>query len=454
MVKNRYADILNGSPPEVREWASRFHDAALYAISTRGVEGTDVSPIFKVAAWVAAPMLVSYVHWLLVDARKRGLKRLYFLSRDGQILLEIAKRLEQKLRTDIELRYLYASRQSWNRALSSASVQGWVWDDLPPRFEIDTVYQRLGVSREEGLAAFAAVGEPEPAGAIGDAERRRLRDLFQEARFEAALKQARVAHRETLCGYLEQEDVFSDAPAAIVDIGWIGTLHETLCNLCTEKTLSPLHGYFFGLKSYETPFTPYRHGFAFEASAGEPVDLLLPDIGLMVVAEVFCAADHGTVAGFEREGDRVQPVCMQEWAEDVKNWGLLELRAAVFAVAERLEPPAEPETDLRAMRLPIKALLQAFWLNPKSDEAEVWGRFPWDAGQGAERVSKPLCEPYSVADVTRIISRQGLRRRHVFWVEGGIARSPMVLRQLLKACYTLHAMGMRLARQLKRGMRN
>ena len=44
-----------------------------------------------VAAGVAAPMLVSYAAWILRDAARRGLARVYFLARDGQVLFEIAR---------------------------------------------------------------------------------------------------------------------------------------------------------------------------------------------------------------------------------------------------------------------------------------------------------------------------------------------------------------------------
>jgi predicted HAD superfamily hydrolase len=58
------------------------------------------------AADVVAPCYVAYVKWLLNDAQKRGIKRLYFLSRDGYILMKIAENMEHD---GIELRYLFLS---------------------------------------------------------------------------------------------------------------------------------------------------------------------------------------------------------------------------------------------------------------------------------------------------------------------------------------------------------
>lgn len=58
---------------------------------------------------VVAPCYVAYVKWVLSDARKRGIERLYFLSRDGYILMKIAENMEHE---GIVLRYLFLSRRS------------------------------------------------------------------------------------------------------------------------------------------------------------------------------------------------------------------------------------------------------------------------------------------------------------------------------------------------------
>ena len=41
----------------------------------------------------SAPILTYYVWWILQEAEKRQIKRLYFLARDGLILKEIAEEL-------------------------------------------------------------------------------------------------------------------------------------------------------------------------------------------------------------------------------------------------------------------------------------------------------------------------------------------------------------------------
>ena len=70
-------------------------------------------PVVRVAAGVAAPVLTAYVLWVLNAAARESIERLYFLARDGQILYEIALRLRDRLGLDLDLRYLYGSRQAF-----------------------------------------------------------------------------------------------------------------------------------------------------------------------------------------------------------------------------------------------------------------------------------------------------------------------------------------------------
>lgn len=65
----------------------------------------------KFASDLIAPIYVPFVYNILKDANKRRLKRLYFLSRDGYILFEIAKCFK-KLFPEIGIYYLHVSRKS------------------------------------------------------------------------------------------------------------------------------------------------------------------------------------------------------------------------------------------------------------------------------------------------------------------------------------------------------
>ena len=57
-----------------------------------------------------APTAVCFVKWVLQEALQKGLKRLYFLARDGYPFYVTARHLCQTWKLDIDCRYLSVSR--------------------------------------------------------------------------------------------------------------------------------------------------------------------------------------------------------------------------------------------------------------------------------------------------------------------------------------------------------
>lgn len=68
------------------------------------------------ASRFVAPAYLPYVLWLLQEARLQNIKRLYFISRDGYILQQIAENLPHE---GIELRYYFTSRKALQKALEN-----------------------------------------------------------------------------------------------------------------------------------------------------------------------------------------------------------------------------------------------------------------------------------------------------------------------------------------------
>ena len=59
-----------------------------------------------------APLLISFTLWVLEEARKMNISRLYFVSRDGELPYKVAKIFSSQY-PDVEIKYLYGSRDAW-----------------------------------------------------------------------------------------------------------------------------------------------------------------------------------------------------------------------------------------------------------------------------------------------------------------------------------------------------
>ena len=61
---------------------------------------------------IVGPVMLEYTRWIISESQKKGIKKLYFLARDGYLLSKIAKMIVEKQGLDIDCRYLYCSRAS------------------------------------------------------------------------------------------------------------------------------------------------------------------------------------------------------------------------------------------------------------------------------------------------------------------------------------------------------
>lgn len=68
------------------------------------------------ASRFVAPAYLPYVLWILEEAKKQGIQRLYFISRDGYILQQIADALPHD---GVELRYFFTSRKALQKTFKN-----------------------------------------------------------------------------------------------------------------------------------------------------------------------------------------------------------------------------------------------------------------------------------------------------------------------------------------------
>lgn len=61
----------------------------------------------------AGSALVPYIHWVIEDALVRGYETLYFISRDGHFLKQIADKIIEIRKYPLNTKYIYGSRKLW-----------------------------------------------------------------------------------------------------------------------------------------------------------------------------------------------------------------------------------------------------------------------------------------------------------------------------------------------------
>ena len=432
---NRYEKILGDFCQKTSGLSGRFAGSSRLTRLSVNADSEHKQCIRDVAAGVAAPMLVSFVVWILRKAEVLGLERLYFLSRDGQVLLEIAKQIKPKLKINIELRYLYASRLSWNSCTDNKYAQDWVWAIVEKSTTLEDILKRVSITYQEVSEELSQHGltSQELKVPLTHGATTKLKTCWKSKAFQEKLANVRREKEHILNAYFEQEKIYDSTIKGIVDIGWIGTQHVALSDFVEKASSMPVHGFFYGLKKYDTKWKDYRHGFHFDWTRDIGPQNPLSSNGLFVAAEVFCAADHGSVYGFHEDNGIIKPLLGMGWEGQAQKWGFDIYRNSIMAFAESIDITPRNAEYISTMRPAVDEALKAFWSTPTSVEAQVWGSYPWDAGQGIESTIIPLAEPFKLKQlVRRIILRttkvgmrnKSIKNHNINWFKGSISITP------------------------------
>lgn len=162
-----------------------------------------------------APMFTAYVLACLRKAQHDKMDRLYFLARDGYILLWIAKHFSSYF-PSIDLKYLYVSRKSmYLPSLSSVKAEE-IERYFADNFKYTTKEQRLS--------------------------------YFKQATWDenVVLRQAKKA-RERIDKYFEKNGVYDEnVKYALVDVGWKGSGKFAFNQLLKQKGYAPREMWYWG----------------------------------------------------------------------------------------------------------------------------------------------------------------------------------------------------------------
>lgn len=384
-------------------------------------------PLDGVIFGVILPFLLAYVLWVLDDARKRGIQRLYFVARDGEVLLKIAQALKPE---GVELRYLHGSRRAW--LSPSITAQDMTWKRL------------LAVSGN----ACAPKDIAERAGLDGDAQQQirillgmteyrwiQPMGLYEAQAFITQLadkqdcrdllfRRAEVNKQATL-DYLCQEGLLDDA-WALVDAGWSlngqAALKRVLDTISQDYSLT---GYYIGLA--QDHLDESRSGVA-RAFCTPPGHLL--SRRRVIVEHSFLPSTHATTIGYAYGNAQVLPI----FGEDTRNLSQMtyahRLHAAAVVAAGMATGSQAILKHIRQYTSQIMHSAIEFIQRPTMSEAALFASFIAEADMRQDgKHALPLCRPLGLRDVWvtagMAVSRKlAFRNSAWMWLEGSMALSP------------------------------
>lgn len=374
---------------------------------------------------LVGPLLLPYVLWALRETRRKGLKRVFFLARDGEILFKIAEAAERHLGTDLGLRYLLVSRQSLNLPCLGlpGSPTRWLFESnvglttgrLATRLDLDPGEVRA-------LLAETGISLADPDEPLAGRDTRRLERTFAGSPLgEAAARQAARA-REAALLYLEGEEAIGPEEVSLVDLGWRGTLQERLASLASAAgAATRFTGHYLGAVSrLEGPEIP-RRAFLFDTRRSAwPGFAMLQTFGVM---ETLTRATHGTVLRYRASGESAVP---ELDPHETETWTAGRIHAGARAFVDAIPRSAllalfdASDEDLRraSARIALSAIFR-----PPADEAEFLGGMKFSGEQG-ETPGEELAPPLRGWHAARATLGENpfFPARKTFWLQASLVR--------------------------------
>ena len=267
------------------------------ARNTRLMDGSD-SAAETIGISFSAPLLGDYCRWLLDESSRKGIRRLYYIARDGYILKAVSDRLIEAGKYDIETHYIYGSRRAW-RAPSLSDAEADIYEIFMNGHpfaakNMDELAAIIGLTADE-LIHFV----PEQIMKIDDiADRAYFIGILlkYDQNFRRFVADRNLKTAETVVAYLKESIDTSDDNFAFVELTGSGMTQGCLALLMKSFYSRDIRTFFFKMDRINFA----RHCQFF--------DYIPADLDKSIVFEMLCRAPEGQTAGYEMKDGHAVPV--------------------------------------------------------------------------------------------------------------------------------------------------
>lgn len=263
----------------------------------------------QLGASLAGPILFPYIYWLLDQAQKRGIERLYFIARDGYILKLIADLIIKENNLPIKTKYIYGSRKAWR--ISALNLDD---DELYRQFIQFTMYepkkipQAFGLTKEEFLSILPkklrnySTSKPD----------KRLAEYLYENKdvLKFAIEKNR-AQKECVINYLKNTIDCTDDKFAFVDLDGSGLTQNCLARLMNNFYDKKIKSFYYAVTPACCRSLNLEKYYYYTLKRGNMGNML----------ELLTRAPHGQTLKYANQDKNFEPILEQIDVENFKAWG-------------------------------------------------------------------------------------------------------------------------------------
>ena len=268
------------------------------------------TPQYAFAADLIAPLYVPFVYKVLLDATLSGIKKIFFLARDGYILYQIAQSLQSEF-PNIELRYLYVSRSSLYlpglQEINSNSLQS-------------LTKTEFGFTNENKLEILANFIVPEVLEQIKKVTFENLNeDIFSNNSVLSILSQYNKKQQDLIYEYFIQEGLADmSLKVAVVDVRGTRSCLQAINTILSNKGYTPVKGYYLEVfKNRKTikETGDYSSIYYHERFRNNSL-IYIYELG-NIFEQYFSLSPHLRTIAYKKNRDLIQPVFEESEIDNV-----------------------------------------------------------------------------------------------------------------------------------------
>ncbi|MGK3126531.1 CDP-glycerol glycerophosphotransferase family protein [Candidatus Pantoea formicae] len=278
---------------KVRNYDSYLITGMLARMRSESISVKDYFTFSQVSAY-----MVPYVAWCLRNAVRKNIKTLYFISRDGHFLKEIADELIIKEQIDIKVKYLYGSRRAWRVPAMVNKIDDEFFTNFGNLVGVDSygkLLSSLNISHNLFQKYFPDTGITEKT-KINAESIIGIREYFSKSeKYRDYLLSKASKDREIVKSYLAQEIDFNEK-YAFVEYWARGYTQSCLANIIDDHLGSESECIFYYYRSIlPTQDKKIRINYSTNTCSLIPVEA------------IFANSPHGTVLGYKKKKGTIVP---------------------------------------------------------------------------------------------------------------------------------------------------
>ena len=253
-----------------------------------------------IACDVMGPLLYGYLDWSMRQAVELGLNRLYFISRDGQPLLGIARAIKAVKGYPLSLHYLHGSRLTFMPPQTISDSQFFHRQIVPSMAVHHSLSQAMLVIGADAQWAArhlpATLAKLDPKRNLNQEQRDLLLESLLSHSNRERVRELIECRAKRARRYLAAMGLAADQGVGIVDTGWRGTIQRYLEDLLGGHGIP---AFYVGFS--EPPDNRPRGARFGYTNAHHPLPLRR-EPSCKVLIELFTPADHPQVIGYRENG--------------------------------------------------------------------------------------------------------------------------------------------------------